>query len=137
MFPVAHPELNPIEHVWGIVKRTVASHNFTHSLKEVERLTKIQIRSFTGPHGSGPNRTFGKFVRNTIEEEDRYRRLAADIGIEEDGNIGNKENRHEEDDNEESNGGSDVGNVWYIPLERVCPRGSRARSSSRKKGERQ
>jgi transposase len=55
MLPAAHPELNPIEHVWGIVKPTVASQNFTHSLKEVQILTKIQIRSFTGPHGSGPN----------------------------------------------------------------------------------
>jgi hypothetical protein len=89
MLPVAHPELNPIEHVWGIVKRTVASQNFTHSLKEIERLMKIQIRSFTGPHDSGPNRTFGKFVRNTIEEEERYRRLAAEIDIEEDRNSGN------------------------------------------------
>jgi hypothetical protein len=83
MFPVTHPELNPIEYVWGIVKRTVPSQNFTNNLKEVERLTNIQIRSFTGPHGSGSYRTFGKFVRNTIEEEDRYRRLAAEIDIEE------------------------------------------------------
>jgi hypothetical protein len=63
MLPVAHLELNPIEHVWGIVKRTVGSQSFTHNLKEVERPTKMQIRSFTGPHGSGPNRTFGNFVR--------------------------------------------------------------------------
>jgi hypothetical protein len=69
--PVADPELNPIEHVWGIVKRTVASQTFTHNLNEVERLKKMQIRSFTGPHGSGPNRTFGKSVRNTTEEEER------------------------------------------------------------------
>jgi DDE superfamily endonuclease len=86
MLPVAHAELNPIEHVWGIVKRTVASHNFTHNLKEVERLTKMQIRSFTGPHGSRPNRTFGKFVPNTKEEEERYRRLAAEMDVEDDRN---------------------------------------------------
>lgn len=31
--PVAHPELNPIEHVWGIVKNTVESENFDFSLR--------------------------------------------------------------------------------------------------------
>jgi hypothetical protein len=49
-------------------------------------------------------------VRNTIEEEDRYRRLAAEIDIEDinSGNDGNKENGPEEDDTAESDGGSDV-----------------------------
>jgi hypothetical protein len=113
MLPVAHPELNPIEHVWGFVKRTVASQNFTHNLKQVDRLTKMQITSFTGPHGSGPNRTFGKFVRNTIEEEERYRRLAAEMDVEKDRNRdsdGNKRNGAEEGGTEESNDGSDVDN---------------------------
>lgn len=33
--PVAHPKLNPIEHVLGIVKRTVASQNHEFNLKKV------------------------------------------------------------------------------------------------------
>jgi hypothetical protein len=113
MLPVVHPELNPIDHVWGIVKRTVASQNFTHNLKEIERLTKMQIWSFTGPHGSAPNRTFGKFAGNTIEEEERYRRLAAEMDVEDDRNRdsdSNKRNGTEEGDTEESNDGSDVDN---------------------------
>jgi hypothetical protein len=93
MLPVAHPELNPIEHVCEFFKRTVASQNFTHNLKEVERLTKMHITSFKGPHGSGPNRMFGKFVRNTIEEEERYRRLAAEMDVEEDRNRDNDGNK--------------------------------------------
>jgi hypothetical protein len=73
----------------------------------------MQIRSFTGPHGSGPNRTFGKFVPNTKEEEERYRRLAAEMDVEDDRNRdsdGNKRNGAEEGDTEESNDGSDVDN---------------------------
>jgi len=36
--PVAHPELNPMEMVWGTVKRAVASLNSSFNLGEVEQL---------------------------------------------------------------------------------------------------
>ena len=34
--PVAHPELNPIEMVWGCVKRAVAAQNLSFKLRDVE-----------------------------------------------------------------------------------------------------
>lgn len=55
---VAHPELNPIEHIWGIVKWVVATRNHYFNLAKVEELTREQVKSFTGPFESGPNRRF-------------------------------------------------------------------------------
>ena len=45
--PVAHPELNPIEMVWGFIERTVAAQNMTFKLYAVEHITKEQIKKVT------------------------------------------------------------------------------------------
>lgn len=71
--PVAHPELNPIEHVWDSVKRTVASQNFDFNLTKVEELTLKLIDSFTGANAFGGNRLFSKFYSRAIKEEDKCR----------------------------------------------------------------
>ena len=42
--PVAHPELNPIELAWSVIKGYVAKHN---NLTEVERLTRKAIGKVT------------------------------------------------------------------------------------------
>jgi hypothetical protein len=76
MLPVAHPELNPIEHIWGVVKRLVASQNLSFNLKEVERLAREQIESFTGSEGWGRNRRFLEFVKNAKKHEEKYREMA-------------------------------------------------------------
>jgi hypothetical protein len=76
MLPVAHPELNPIEHIWGVIKRVVASQNLSCNLKEVERLTMEQIESFTGSEGWGKNRRFLEFVKNAKKHEGKYREMA-------------------------------------------------------------
>lgn len=36
--PVAHPELNPIEPTWSVVKGYVAKHNKNITLREVEKI---------------------------------------------------------------------------------------------------
>ena len=64
--PVAHPELNPIEMVWGFVKRTVAAQNMTFKLSAVEQATKEQIKKVTADQ-------FQKYYMHAIKEEDRYR----------------------------------------------------------------
>ena len=45
--PVAHPELNPIELAWSVIKGYVAKHNKKYTLTEVERLTREAIGKVT------------------------------------------------------------------------------------------
>ena len=45
--PVAHPDLNPVEMVWGYIERTVAAQNVTSKLYAVEYITKEQIKKVT------------------------------------------------------------------------------------------
>ena len=45
--PVAHPELNPIELAWSVVKGYVAKHNQKFTLKEVEALVPQAINTIT------------------------------------------------------------------------------------------
>lgn len=42
-FPVAHPLLNPIEHVWARIKSGIRIRNQTMSIKDVEGLTKEEL----------------------------------------------------------------------------------------------
>ncbi|XP_050308995.1 uncharacterized protein LOC126745273 [Anthonomus grandis grandis] len=43
--PPYHPELNPIEKIWALVKNGVAAHNVTFKLADVETLTKKGFKS--------------------------------------------------------------------------------------------
>ena len=43
--PVAYPELNPIEMVWGCIKRTVSSKNMSFKLSYVGQLTREQVQN--------------------------------------------------------------------------------------------
>lgn len=45
--PVAHPELNPIEMAWSLVKGYVAKNNKKFTLKEIEKLVPEGIREVT------------------------------------------------------------------------------------------
>lgn len=63
--PVAHPELNPIEMVRGIIKRKVSERNLTFKLTEVEQETRLQINNIM------PD-MFQKFVLHAIKEENKY-----------------------------------------------------------------
>lgn len=69
---MAHPELNPIEMVWGIIKRKVAERNLTFKLKEVEEETKLQLSLLTASN-------FQNFIRHAIEEENKYRQMRLEI----------------------------------------------------------
>ena len=67
--PVAHPELNPIEMVWGQIKRKVASKNMDFKLSSVEELTRTEIAKVS-PCG------FARYVSHTIIEEEKYKQLS-------------------------------------------------------------
>jgi len=66
--PVAHPELNPIEMVWGIIKRKVAQRNLTFKLTAVEDETRKQI-------GSIGALDFKNYVSHVLKEENKYRQM--------------------------------------------------------------
>ena len=67
--PVAHPELNPMELVWGVLKRSVATANLNFVLSEVEQLTREKTQAYD-------QTTFEPFVNHIVQQEREYRRVA-------------------------------------------------------------
>lgn len=67
--PVAHPELNPIEMVWSIIKRYVASRNLNFRLSDVERLTREKIGLIT-------TQEIKKFTSHTLKEEEKFKEMS-------------------------------------------------------------
>lgn len=55
--PPYHPELNPIELIWGLVKNWVATHNVSFRLDEVETLLRQKFNSVT-PDEMSPCKKF-------------------------------------------------------------------------------
>ena len=68
---VAHPELDPIEMVWGFVKRNVAAKNMLFKLSNVEEITKLQLEKVTAD-------LFNKFYKHTMKEEEKHRKASSD-----------------------------------------------------------
>ena len=68
--PVAHPELNPIEMLWGIIKRKVAERNSTFNLNAVEAQTEVQLANITAA-------TFQNYENHSMKEEEKYRQIDA------------------------------------------------------------
>ena len=66
--PVAHPELNPIEMVWGVTKRKVAEQNVNFNLTEVGRITRSELSRINPA-------LFAKFYSHSVEEEEKYRNM--------------------------------------------------------------
>ena len=62
--PVALPELNTIEIVWGFVKRSVATKNMLFKLSHVEEITKLQLEKVTAD-------LFNKFYKHIMKEEEK------------------------------------------------------------------
>ena len=63
--PVAHPELNPIELAWSVVKGYVAKHNKKFTLKEIEELVPQGISQVTP-------QMWKKFCDHTVKVEEEY-----------------------------------------------------------------
>lgn len=42
--PPYHPELNPIEKIWGIVKNRIAVRNVTYKMEDVRRLAEEELQ---------------------------------------------------------------------------------------------
>ena len=47
ILPVVHPELNPIEMVWSLLKRKCAQRNMNFELSEVERTAQEVLENFS------------------------------------------------------------------------------------------
>ena len=45
--PPYHPDLNPIEQIWGIVKTRIAAKNVTFKLRDVQQLAKQNFAAVT------------------------------------------------------------------------------------------
>ena len=70
--PNAHPELNPIEMLWGCIKRAVAAQNLSFKLRDVEHATKSELAKINAEQ-------FEKFMNHTLKEESKYRALSTAI----------------------------------------------------------
>eukprot|EP00170_Pyropia_yezoensis_P000893 contig_4078_g895 len=66
--PVAHPELNPIEMVWGTVKMAAKRGNTNFTLKALKELVAAQFAKITPEE-------WLKYELHAIKMEDSYRRL--------------------------------------------------------------
>ena len=67
--PVAHPELNPIEMVWGKIKRNTASEIMTFRLNDVDEIASGEVAKIDKAF-------FPKYYVYTLKEEEKYRQLS-------------------------------------------------------------
>ena len=65
--PVAPLELNPIEMVWGTVKRAISGANTNFRLTEVEKLTRQELSKYTAE-------VFSKFVKHVMKVEAKFKK---------------------------------------------------------------
>eukprot|EP00170_Pyropia_yezoensis_P000821 contig_3775_g823 len=68
--PVAHPELNPIEMVWGIVKAALRRANIDFSLKRPKELVEVELERITPE-------AWGRYEDHAVKMEDYYRTVAS------------------------------------------------------------
>ena len=67
--PVAHPELNPIEMIWGRIKRKTASCNMTFNLNDVDAIARSEIDKVDIS-------IFAKYYEHTLKEEEKFKELS-------------------------------------------------------------
>ena len=65
IFPVAHPELNPIEVVWGTVKLALRKCNVSFSLARLEELAAVEFATITAE-------VWARYEHHAIGMEDYY-----------------------------------------------------------------
>lgn len=64
----------------GNSKRDCKVTELDFDLTKVKKLTRAHIASFGRPDGLGEHRRFSKFLKCTIQEEDKYKAMAAAVG---------------------------------------------------------
>lgn len=67
--PPYHPELNPIEKIWAIVKNWVAARNVTFKLADVEALARNKFASITCEEWASVCNHVDKVVADYLEKE--------------------------------------------------------------------
>jgi len=68
--PVAHPELNPIEMVWGTVKMSLKRANVTFSIATLRSMAVVEFVKITGE-------VWARYEEHAIKEETYYRAVDA------------------------------------------------------------
>jgi hypothetical protein len=63
--PPYHPDLNPIEQIWGIVKNRVAAKNVTFKLLDVQQLAEENFAAVTEEEWAG-------VCRHVLAVEEEY-----------------------------------------------------------------
>ena len=74
IFPVAHPELNPIELIWSRLKSHIKKKNVDYSLTNVEKLVKEFFSDFD-------NSIWNKCVDHVKKIENEYLEIADDLPV--------------------------------------------------------
>jgi transposase len=69
--PPYHPELNPIELIWGLVKNCAATHNVSFRLDEVENLLRQKFNSVTPDEWASRCLHAKSFEDRYLEDEGR------------------------------------------------------------------
>lgn len=67
--PPYHPELNPIEKIWAIVKNWVAARNVTFRIADVEALARTKFASITCEEWTSVCNHVDKIVQDYLEKE--------------------------------------------------------------------
>ena len=70
ILPIAHPQLNPIEMLWGWIKRDVAANNHDFSMVTIERLTRAKVAALDGAWWAKACAKSDRFAVNSIEADD-------------------------------------------------------------------
>jgi len=68
--PVAHPELNPIEMVWGTVKMSLKRANVTFSVATPRSMAEVEFVNITGE-------VWARYEDHSITAETYYRAVEA------------------------------------------------------------
>ena len=63
--PAYHPDLNPIDTIWSIVKQRVAARNVTYNINDLIRLTNEEFGKITVD-------IWRKTVRRAVDAENRF-----------------------------------------------------------------
>lgn len=98
--PPYHPELNPIEKIWALVKTWVAAHNITFKLADTEALTRQKFENITEQEWYNICQHIKKYEDELIKKEhlfdDTFDHLRFTV------NTGSSEDSEMSDDNESS-----------------------------------
>ena len=70
--PLNHPDLNPIEKIWGIVKTRIAAKNITFKLRDIQQLAEQNLAAVTMEELAAVCRMLMLWKKSTWVENTRW-----------------------------------------------------------------